>query len=191
VLLVEAETEAGVEESPGRTHATQPGVAGTPAEALLAYRKTVFLICLGFARHRGDAEDLAQETYLHALRRVPDLRDETLLKAWLCRVARNTCLDHLRRARLRRFVGLSEVPEPWTQTTPETLLQDEERHRALRDAIAALPRKLREVFVLREYGGLGYQEISAVLAVELGTVMSRLHRARARLARQLGGEAAS
>jgi RNA polymerase sigma-70 factor (ECF subfamily) len=191
VLLVEAEKAAAVQESRERMHSAQPDVAGSPVEALLAHRNTVFLICLGFARHRGDAEDLAQETYLHALRRVPQLRDETLLKAWLCRVARNTCLDHLRRARLRRFIGLSEVPEPWTQTTPETLLQDEERHRALRDAVAALPRKLREVLVLREYGGLGYQEISAVLVIELGTVMSRLHRARARLVRQLGGEVAS
>jgi RNA polymerase sigma-70 factor (ECF subfamily) len=191
VLIAGAEKAAAIQESPGPMHSAQPDVAGNPVEALLAYRSTVFLICLGFARHRGDAEDLAQETYLHALRRLPQLRDETLLKAWLCRVARNTCLDHLRRARLRRFVGLSEVPEPSTQTTPETLLQDEERHRALRDAVAALPRRLREVLVLREYGGLGYQEISAVLVIELGTVMSRLHRARARLARQLGREVAS
>jgi RNA polymerase sigma-70 factor, ECF subfamily len=160
-------------------------------EALLAHRKIVFLICLGFARRRGDAEDLAQETYLRALRRTPELRDEALLKAWLCRVARNTCLDHLRRAKLRRFIGLAEAPEPCTHATPETLLQDAERQRALRAAVNALPAKLRDVLVLREYGGLDYREVSAVLGIELGTVMSRLHRARALLARQLGGEVVS
>ncbi len=164
-------------------------VAPSPIEALLTHRATVFLICLGFVRRRGDAEELAQETYLRALRRVPELRDETLVKPWLCRIARNTCLDHLRRARLRRFIGLSDAPEPRAAATPETLLQDEERYQALREAVAALPRKLREVLVLREYGGLGYQEIADVLVIELGTVMSRLHRARAQLVRQLRSEA--
>jgi DNA-directed RNA polymerase specialized sigma24 family protein len=58
------------EPSEPRTRVGLP-LAGNPVEALLAHRNTVFLICLGFARHRGDAEDLAQETCPHALRRVP------------------------------------------------------------------------------------------------------------------------
>jgi RNA polymerase sigma-70 factor (ECF subfamily) len=178
-------------DSTERTVTTDPSVAGTPVEALLAHQQTVFLICLGFTKRRGDAEDLAQETFLRAVRRVPELRDETLLKAWLCRIARNTCLDHLRRAKLRRFIGLSEAPEPQTQATPETLLRNEERYGVLRAAVAAMPGRLRDVLVLREYGELGYQEIAVSLGIELGTVMSRLHRARAWLARRLGKEATS
>jgi RNA polymerase sigma-70 factor, ECF subfamily len=191
VALVAPLGTAAAEEAARGTHTTRPAVESPPVEAFLAHRNTVFLICLGFARHRGDAEDLAQETYLRALRRVRELRDETLLKAWLCRVARNTCVDYLRRARLRRFIGLSEAPEPRTHTTPETLLQDQERRRALRDAVAAMPGKLRDVLILREYGGLDYREISAALVIELGTVMSRLHRARARLAKEIRKEVAS
>jgi RNA polymerase sigma-70 factor (ECF subfamily) len=191
VLLVEPERAADVAEAVGRASLTQPSAASAAVEALLAHRKTVFLICLGFARNRGDAEDLAQETYLHALRRVPELRDETLLKAWLCRIARNTCLDHLRRAKLRRFIGLAEAPEPRTPGTPETLLQNEERYLALRAAVVAMPGKLRDVLVLREYGELAYQEIAVSLGIEPGTVMSRLHRARAWLASRLGKEATS
>jgi RNA polymerase sigma-70 factor (ECF subfamily) len=189
VLLVEAGKTTDVAESPTAASAGPGSAAQSAVAALLAHQATVFLICLGFVRRRGDAEELAQETYLRALRRVPDLRDEALLKPWLCRIARNTCLDHLRRARLRRFVGLSEAPEPHTRATPETLLHDEERYRALRQAVATMPRKLHDVLVLREYGGLGYQEIAAALGIEPGTVMSRLHRARARLVRQLRGEA--
>jgi RNA polymerase sigma-70 factor (ECF subfamily) len=158
-------------------------------EGLLDHRESVFLICLGFARNRWDAEELAQETYLRALRGCPDLRDAGRLRAWLFRIARNTCVDHLRRGRLRRLVGLSEAPEPRALATPETLLQDNERHQALRAAVAGMPLRLREVLVLREYGGLSYQDISAALAVEMGTVMSRLYRARAWLARRLTEEA--
>lgn len=189
MLLVETERAAEVAEAAGRASVTHPGLASTTVEALLTHRETVFLICLGFVRRRGDAEELAQETYLRALRCIPDLRDEALLKAWLCRIARNTCLDHLRRAKLRRFIGLAEAPEPRTPGTPETLLQHEERYFALRAAVAAMPGKLRDVLVLREYGELAYQEIAASLGIEPGTVMSRLHRARAWLASRLRKEA--
>lgn len=191
MLLVEAERTTVAPESPVSAPAAQTSVPETPIEALLAHQETVFLICLGFTRRRGDAEELAQETYLRALRRVPDLRDKTLLKAWLCRIARNTCLDHLRRLRLRRFVGLSEAPEPRTRATPETLLQHEERHIALKAAVEAMPRRLRDVLVLREYGELSYLEIAVSLGIEAGTVMSRLHRARVWLARRLRKEATS
>ncbi len=191
MLLLEAERTAEVIEPGSAVSASSTGGPPSLAAALLAHRITVFLICLGFVRRRGEAEDLAQETYLRALRRVRELRDETRLKPWLCRIARNACLDHLRRARLRRFVGLSEAKEPRAAATPETLLQDEERYRALREAIASMPRGLRDVLVLREYGDLGYQEIADALGIETGTVMSRLHRARARLARLLEGEAPS
>ncbi len=156
-------------------------------DALLAHRRTVFLICLGFTRHRWDAEDLTQETYVRAQERLTQLRDPEAARAWLCRIARNTCLDHLRRARWRRLLASDDPPEVATRETPATLIEHQEQLVALKRAIEALPRRLRDVFVLRTYGELSYADVGRALNLRLGTVMSRLHRARVQLVRQMEG----
>ncbi len=159
----------------------------TVLEALLEHRQTVFLICLGFTRHRWDAEDLTQETYVRAQERLEQLRDPGLARAWLSRIARNACLDHLRRARWRRLLVRDEAPDLAGPETPATLIEEQEQRAALKRAIEALPRRLRDVFVLRAYGELSYEEVARALDLRLGTVMSRLHRARAILARKMEG----
>lgn len=153
-------------------------------EAVLTHRRTVFLICLGFTRHRWDAEDLAQETYVRAQLNLSRLRDVTSARAWVCRIARNVCRDHLRRMRWRRlFTG--SVDDVAAADTPASLVERRERMAVLKRAIERLPQRMREVFVLRAYGDLSYEEIADALELRMGTVMSRLHRARAALARQM------
>jgi RNA polymerase sigma-70 factor (ECF subfamily) len=175
-------SEAGAGEAAGATAASLQG--------LLEHRETVFAICLGFTRNRCDAEDLTQDAYLRAHARLGDLEKADSAKAWLCRIARNTCRDHRRRARVRELwrAVWHRGADPATPVTPETQLQRDERVVLVKSAICALPARLRDVLVLREYGELSYAEIAAALSLRPGTVMSRLHRARALLADRLRGE---
>ena len=167
---------------------TQRGAAEEPTpqsvEELVGYSRTVFLLCFGLTRNRADAEDLAQETYLRACRQPDRLPGGDGAKAWLCRVARNVCLDHLRRRRFDRGRATPANPPEASDDPHEDLVRREQRA-ALFHALERLPRRFREVLVLREYSELSYEQIAQALEIELGTVMSRLHRARRKLAEAL------
>ena len=152
-------------------------------EDMMTCREAVFRICLGFSRNASDAEDLSQDVFLKACRGLGRVRHPYLVKEWLFRIARNTCLDHMKRRRLarelERTAGPADAVDP---RTPETASVRDERLRSLKTAVARLPRKQREVFVLREYGGLSYEELGRVIGAKAGTVMSRLNRARTAVA---------
>lgn len=161
------------------------GEESIPMEALLAYQETVFRICLGYAQIFADAEDLTQEAYLKAYQGLAGLRKPSLAKEWLFRIAKNICLDHQRKMRTRRILLRRVAHEP---TRFSRLAPDEEldrRIRLLKSAIHSLPEKLRAPFVLREYGRLTYEELANMLGLNKGTVMSRLSRARRRVAAAL------
>jgi len=142
-----------------------------------AMRDKVFCLCLGFTGNAADARDLTQDTFAKALTHY--VQDRPIhVHAWIMRIARNTCLDHLR---LRRSRGaqqpLSELSaiDWWT---PEDRAGKEEELRTIRRAVAALPRGLRDVLVMYEYGEMSYQEIARALDIRQATVASRLGRAR-------------
>jgi RNA polymerase sigma-70 factor (ECF subfamily) len=127
---------------------------------------------------RAVAEDLTQEAFLRAWRGRRTFREETSMRGWLCAIAANVVRDHARAQRRRP----AEVPPPDWLDVPDagadaasTALSD------LRAALAALPAKQREMFLLRERDGLSYSEIATALGCPVGTVMSGLSRARARL----------
>ena len=147
---------------------------------LLDYREDVFRVCLGIARNAADAEDLCQDVFLKALARSDDIRRPGALRIWLLRIARTTCLDHFRRRRRFPTVPVEDVPDPSTADVrrPDSISATAEDVRRLKDVIEHLPRKQREVLVLREYGGLSYEDLSRTLNLRPGTVMSRLNRAR-------------
>jgi RNA polymerase sigma-70 factor (ECF subfamily) len=151
-------------------------------EDMMACQEAVFRICLGFSRNASDAEDLSQDVFLKACRSLGRVRQPHLVKEWLFRIARNTCLDHLKRRRHDRRLGMAAGAAATDPRTPETLSVTSERLRSLKAAVARLPRKQREVFVLREYGGLSYEDLGRVVGAKAGTVMSRLNRARAAVA---------
>ncbi len=147
-------------------------------ERLTACREDVFRVCLGFSRNVAEAEDLCQDVFMKALARAGDLRQPDGLRIWLLRIARTTCLDHLRRKKRFATVSFETVPE--TAAAPEA---DPGGDRDLvlcrvKEAVDGLPRKQREVFVLREYGGLSYEDLARTLGTREGTIMSRLNRAR-------------
>ena len=142
-------------------------------------------------RDEHDAQDVVQEAVLRALRHFAGLRQEDA-RAWLLTIVRNCCYSlHKARRKDRSTVPITndaaeEVADPGS--TDDLAIEGSERER-VQAAVDALPAQLREVIVLRELSDLSYREISEVVGVAVGTVMSRLSRARDSLAAALGADA--
>lgn len=140
-------------------------------------------------KNRQDAEDVVQESFAKAYQAVDRFRGEDA-RAWLLAIVRNTSLNFIQRRRPKAEVEWSEnLPEPADgEPGPETRLIQQARRDRVRTAIEQLPREFREPLVLREIEGMAYKEIAWVLKVPMGTVMSRLSRARKLLLEELDPE---
>lgn len=134
------------------------------------------------------AEDITQESMFAAWSNLASYRGGRF-RSWLLRIVANRCVDELRRRRRHRVASLDQLPvEPvgdWALRTaaeaPDAYALRHELSRHLRHAIAALPADLRLILILADVRGYGYAEIATIVGVNLGTVKSRLSRARARL----------
>jgi RNA polymerase sigma-70 factor (ECF subfamily) len=132
----------------------------------------------------GDAElaqDAAQDAFIRAWLRLSTFRQGTSLRNWLYRIAANAAVDVLRRDFKTSGTDIETLAIPDLQAGPEAALLQKEQTLAVQQAILSLTEAGRDVLVLREYGGLSYQEISTTLDIPLGTVMSRLNYARNQL----------
>jgi RNA polymerase sigma-70 factor (ECF subfamily) len=133
------------------------------------------------------AEDVAQDSFLALFRHLSQV-PSSAFRPWLYRVARNLCLDHLRRRRfkLRLFRDVSRdddedlVPADGSADRPDQIAEARETHAAIEEAIQALPTKFREAFLLCEIQGLSYEDAAAILRCPVKTVSTRLFRARQR-----------
>jgi RNA polymerase sigma-70 factor (ECF subfamily) len=146
-------------------------------------------------RNDADAADVVQEAYLRAFRYFDSYREGDA-KSWLLRIVRRTCYSWLERNRPAEVIPLETVADldeavagaPDGPGDTEALLLNRSDLRRLDRLIEALPVPLREAIVLRELQELGYREIAEVTGVPIGTVMSRLHRARSALRRAWDGK---
>jgi RNA polymerase sigma-70 factor, ECF subfamily len=131
---------------------------------------------------RTDAEDLVQETYAKALKGIASFQHGTNFRAWMYRILRNTFLTSRSGLRVQNTVSIDDedggVVVPAHTITPEYLALQVENSQMVIDAIADLPVIYREVLLLCDVEQLSYKEIAQVLAVPIGTIMSRLSRAR-------------
>ena len=128
---------------------------------------------------RAEAEDLVQETYAKALRGFSSFQPGTNFRAWMYRILRNSFLSS--RTALKTMVVLDEERGealPAETATPEALLIEQANQQMVQLAMEALPLPFREILLLCEVEEMSYQEISEALAIPIGTVMSRLSRAR-------------
>lgn len=157
-------------------------------DAALPHLDDVFTLARYLMRDKADAEDAVQECYLRALRHF-DSYHGPAMKPWLLTILRNVCnAEFARRGTQEPAAGYDDRAETeavplWQepQTSPEAVLLRQHDGDTVRKLIAALPHQFREIIVLREINELSYQEIAQVAAVPVGTVMSRLARARAML----------
>ena len=151
----------------------------------------VYQLALRTVGDATEAEDVVQDTYIRAWKALPGLRDHKAALGWLCRIARHVALDRLRYRRRRPEQPMDlATAEAVSQLAddkgdPHAAASTAETGELLRHAVTALPEKYRVVFLLREIDGMSYDDIAQVLGCPVGTVESRLHRARKRLARSL------
>ena len=145
---------------------------------------------LRILKNEADAEDAAQEAFLKAYTSLADFRGDSRFSVWLYRLTNNICIDMLRKSKRAVIVSLqtedddgeeTEIAIPDERYSPERLAERAADRDAVRTALAALPDDCREILALRESAGLSYDEIAAALSLEVGTVKSRLNRARKKL----------
>ena len=160
---------------------------GDPAafdEIVERHKGAVFRAALSALRNREDAEDVTQETFITAFRKIDTFRGESQLRTWLSRIAWNRSMDHRRRGRFRSFLHLDEphaVELPSSEADPERASLASSAHARVRREIDRLPVNLRDTLLLASAGDLDYASIAALLGVREGTVKSRVFEARAML----------
>jgi len=126
-----------------------------------------------------DAEDVAQEAFLKAFRSLPRLRDKSQFTGWMLKITTNAARDFLRRRGRREEVSLDAAEHaPAPSGTADVVAQQVTQER-VRYLLATMPRKHREVLVLRDIDGLSYEEMADILSCTVSSVKNRLHRARA------------
>jgi len=153
------------------------------------YKKPLLYHALYMLRNEEEAYDVTQEAFIRAYKEQRLFQDDFLIKAWLYRVTTNLCHNVQRSSRRKKRACdvLAREDEPTTHGTDELLVNEESKIELL-DALDELSEKDKTILLLRYYDNLSYKEIAATLKCKLGTVMSRLGRARKRLARSMTHE---
>lgn len=159
-------------------------------ELVLEYEKKVYNVALRMVNNQEDAEDITQEAFIKAYNSLSNFRGDSKFSVWLTRIVSNMCLDLIRRRGRRPTISLSVEDEDGESTeleisdirqSPETIMDQQLTKDSVRRGLKQLPDEYREILLLREIQGLSYEEISAALDLEVGTVKSRIYRGRKKL----------
>lgn len=154
---------------------------------VLRYQHRILALVSRFIRDQNEAEDVTQEVFIKAYRALPKFRGDSAFYTWLYRIAINTAKNHMVTKGRRPpdtdvdlgDADLAELPtELVDNSSPEAALSTSELQQLIDKAIEDLPEDLRTAFTLREFGGLSYEEITEVMGCPVGTVRSRIFRAR-------------
>jgi RNA polymerase sigma-70 factor (ECF subfamily) len=164
-------------------------------ELIRPYERSVFKMALSFMKNEADAEDVAQESFLKAFRKLSDFRGQAKFSTWLISITLNEARGRLRRQAIVRMESLDEAPEEGGHISPALLrdwrevpseaLERREIRQMLQDAIANLSPLYREVLLLRDVEDFSIEETATALAITTGTVKVRLHRARMMMQKEL------
>ena len=154
------------------------------------YEKAVYAIAQRMTGNPEDAADMTQETFIKAYNSLGSFRGDSKFSVWLYRIANNVCLDFLRSRSRKPTVSLSVEDDEGDETqldvadesqSPELLLERGLTRDAVRRGLDTLPPDYKQILLLREIQGLSYEEIASALGIDLGTVKSRIFRARKKL----------
>ena len=155
---------------------------------VLKYQHRILALVSRFVRDPAEVQDVAQEAFIKAYRALPNFRGESAFYTWLYRIAINAAKNYLvsrgRRPSVGELLELDDDDDHAAQhalkdvDTPENLLYGEELRSVVNAAIRALPEELRAAILLRELDGLSYEEIAEAMECPVGTVRSRIFRAR-------------
>jgi len=154
---------------------------------VLKYQHKIVNLVMRYVRDAAEAQDVAQEAFIKAYRALPKFRGDSAFYTWLYRIAINTAKNYLVAAKRRPLDYDLDLQDPEqydmqarlkNTDTPEGLLLTEEIRSTVMEAIEALPEDLRRAILLREMDGLSYEEIAQTMECPVGTVRSRIFRAR-------------
>jgi RNA polymerase sigma-70 factor (ECF subfamily) len=179
--------------------AFQAGKKAAFDELVLSHKDKVFNLCYWFVGDYQDANDLAQDVFFKAFKALKNFRFESSFSTWIYRITVNTCKNRLKSFQYRlkkKVVHLNHtagVSNPGVEiadesASPEIELGKRESMRLIKEAIDTLPADKKAVVVLRDIEGLSYEKISTITKFNLGTVKSKLARARQDLREMLKGE---
>ncbi|HWR60142.1 MAG TPA: sigma-70 family RNA polymerase sigma factor [Clostridia bacterium] len=156
-----------------------------------SYDKRAYNIAYRIMGNEEDAKDMAQEAMLRVYRSIKDFKGQSSFSTWLYRIVTNVCLDELRRRKNDRHVSIDSTIKTEDgelhielcsdKETPEAAYERVEQRELIKEAIRELNDEYRSVIVLRDVQGFSYEEISGMLECSLGTVKSRINRARTML----------
>lgn len=170
----------------------QKGDAQAFETLVTPHEQMLWRVCWHYTHHQEDAADCLQEAMLKAWKAIGSYRGECAFTSWLYRIASTVCLDFLRRQkRLPQTESADEMAEEDGFTpvddspTPDEALLQAESAQQIKAGIDTLPAEMRTVLILYALQGMGYEEIAAAAQVSVGTVKSRLNRARQKLAKFL------
>ncbi len=159
---------------------------------VVANQDKVYSLALKMTHNPDDALDIAQEVFLKAYTYLASFRGESRFSVWLYRLTYNQCLDMLRSRSRRKIVSITAAQEdeedldfPDPTPGPAQRAEDKETRLAIAKAVEALPEDQKQVFLLREFEGMEYEAIARELDINIGTVKSRLFRARKKIADDL------
>ncbi len=157
---------------------------------VLEYEKNIYNIALRMTGNSEDASDMTQEAFIKAYNSLQSFRGDSKFSVWIYRIATNVCLDFLRSKSRRPTVSLSvednegedvQLDVADESQSPELLLDRQMTRESVRRGLETLSPEYRQILLLREIQGLSYDEISQTLGLEVGTVKSRIFRARKKL----------
>jgi RNA polymerase sigma-70 factor, ECF subfamily len=158
-------------------------------QLMMQYQVPLYNMALRMVGRPDDAADIAQEAFTRAWQKIRTLRDAPF-KSWLFQIAANLCYDHFRRG--KRYGVMPEDDQTSNVVSlgiatpdPQERAEASERNRLVRESIEALDPDMRLAIILRDVNGMAYDEIAGVLRVPLGTVKSRIARARAQVQERL------
>lgn len=155
---------------------------------LLKYQHRIYTLCRYLLEDPHDADDAAQDTYVKAFQGLKRFTPDASFYTWLYRIAVNTCLDQRRKASLRTGLFVANGTDfldtaPSQSPSPESHYETKQAFQSLQTSLNRLSMKLRLPLVLKEVEGLSYEEIAVALDVSVGTVKSRISRAREEMAK--------
>ena len=152
-------------------------------EILSRYRMKILAICMRMLKNSTEADEAAQDSFVKIYLHLQDYDPNRSFSSWAAGIAINECRDRLRkRTRFKRmFREITDRDLDRSQSPPDDAYESKGRVEAIEKAIEKLPEKLKEVLILKAYGEYSYDEIAKILKIKVGTVMSRLFRAREKL----------
>ena len=160
-------------------------------ELISAYERKAYNIAYRMMGNEEDAKDMAQEAFIKIYKSIQNFREESSFSTWLYRIVTNVCLDELRKRKKDKLVplelsietdkGTAIVELSAERETPEDIYERVEKKQLIQNAISSLGEDYKTVIILRDIQGFGYEEIATMLNCSLGTIKSRINRARNQL----------